>query len=152
MHPARARAHHRAIAVALAGLASTGCGGGSTSLASNVASEAGAAAARRSVPADAHPVFLARAIVAGIVQALAGADRLPAWSDPLGEVNAAPSGGVSGEALSSFLRGLAAEEVRRWEEARRGYAAAAADPRFPEARTALARTVRLRLGGTLAES
>lgn len=272
MHAARTRTHRRAVAVALAGLAVTGCGGGATSMASDVASEAEwralreprpeplggaarvavgeisflgavewdfpgtvsaslgmselvvagllrrrdvdfverrrfeagaeserrgarprgqpaagvsrsadfianatwvpagaagtsveialvnpetgdvAAAARRSVPADADPVLLARSIVDGIVQALAEADRLPAWSDPLGEVNAGPSGGVSTDALASFLRGLAAEEVWQWEEARRGYAAAAADPRFHEARTALARTARLRLGGTLAES
>lgn len=114
-----------------------------------------AATARRPVPADADPVLLARTIVAGIAQALDGAGRLPAWDDPLSEMNALASSGVSGvttEALGNYLRGLAAEEVWRWEDARRGYAEAAKDPRFHEARSALARTARLRLGGTLAES
>jgi hypothetical protein len=111
-----------------------------------------AAGARRSVPADADPVRLARIIVEGIMEALDEAGRRPVWSDPLAEVNAGASGGVSPGAVASFLRGLAAEEVWRWEDARRGYSAAATDPDFHEARTALARAARLRLGGTLAES
>lgn len=111
-----------------------------------------AAGSRRRVSPDADPVVLARTIVDGIVEALDEAGRRPAWSDPLGEMNAGAPGGVSTDALASFLRGLAAEEVWRWEDARRGYAAAATDPDFHEARTALARAARLRLGGTLAES
>lgn len=110
------------------------------------------AGARRGVSPDADPVGLARSIVEGILQALDEAGRRPDWADPLEEVNAGASGGVSPEALASFLRGLAAEELWRWEDARRGYTAAAADPDFHEARTALARAARLRLGGTLAES
>ncbi len=106
----------------------------------------------------AGPVELARSVVAGALDVLSGLDRLPEWDDPLaspapGGANAEAGGRVSTVALRHFLRGLAAEEAWRWEDARRGYQRALADdPGFHEARAALARTARLRLGGTLAES
>jgi hypothetical protein len=109
-----------------------------------------AGATRVTVPSDVDPVTLARAIVQGVVDVLEEIDQLPNWTDPTSDGQAiAP---VSEEALSHFLRGLAAEEIWDWEGARRGYQAAAADRSFHEAATALARTARLRLGGTLAES
>ena len=51
-----------------------------------------------------------------------------------------------------FFEDSQQRELWNWEEARRGYQAAAADPAFYEATAALGRTARLRLGGTLAES
>lgn len=111
-----------------------------------------AASTRQSLPANVDGVTLARGIVEGTLSAL---DRLgerptgdvapPSANDPAGS-------GVSPEALQYFLRGLAAEERWQWEEARRGYQAAARASTFPEAAAALARTARLRLGGTIAES
>jgi hypothetical protein len=106
-----------------------------------------AGATRVPVPTDADPVTLARAIVRGVVEVLDDLERLPMWADPRPD-----PASVSEEALSHFVRALAAEEMWNWEAARRGYQAAAADPAFHEAATALARTARLRLGGTLAES
>lgn len=106
-------------------------------------------------PADG--VGLARTIVRGTLRVLDELDRLPAWDDPRatpgGDANVPVTSGVSMEAMRHFLRGLAAEEAWSWERARRGYQdALAVEPDFYEARAALARTARLRLGGTLAES
>ena len=109
-------------------------------------------AGRRALAADGGPVRLARGIVAEGIGVLDALGRRPAWDDPLGDANYLASDGVGPDALERFLDGLAAEELWRWEEARRGYQAAAADASFFEARAALARTARLRLGGTLAES
>lgn len=111
-----------------------------------------AGATRVIVPDDADPVTLARAIVDGLLSILEDLDRLPTWVDPLRPPADAPSEHVSADALRSFFAGLASEEVWEWEGARRGYQAAAADPAFHEASTALARAARLRLGGTLGES
>lgn len=109
---------------------------------------------REVVPADADPVGLARQAVAGILAAAAALGRLPSWADPFPA--AAPStyarAPVPERAVASFLSGLAAEEVWSWERARAAYQAAAASGGFVEAETALARTARLRLGGTLGES
>lgn len=123
------------------------------------------AATRVVLPREAGPVLVARAIVAGALEALRELGPLPEWTDPLdgsgavvglgpgGSVNVGTAARVSTEALRHFLRGLAAEETWSWERARRGYQQAiATDPDFHEARVALARTARLRLGGTLAES
>ncbi len=106
------------------------------------------------VPGDADPVALARQAVAGILAALTELGRLPAWSDPVPA--AAPAAfaesGVPLRAVEAFLAGLAAEESWRWEPARESYLAAAGSEGFVEAQAALARTARLRLGGTLGEN
>lgn len=101
---------------------------------------------------DDGPVTLARAIVEGVLQLLEDLDRLPEWDDAAGLTEDESARRVSADALESFSRGLASEEAWDWEGARRGYQAAANDPTFHEASTALARAARLRLGGTLAES
>lgn len=109
---------------------------------------------RVAVPADGDPVGLARAAVGAILGVLDRLGRLPAWDDPV--PSAAPRAyapsDVSSEALTSFLQGLAAEEAWRWEFARVGYQAARRSAGFFEATVALARTARLRTGGTLGES
>jgi hypothetical protein len=106
------------------------------------------------LPVAADPVALARQAVAGIVAALAEIGRLPPWSDPV--PNTAPAtfvpSGVPLRAVERFLVGLAAEESWRWEAARESYQLAAGSVGFIEAGAALARTARLRLGGTLGES
>ena len=111
-------------------------------------------ATRLEVSRSVDPVTLARAVVAEALGLLDELERRPSWSDPLGGVaNVGEASGVSDEALVHFLRGLDAEETWRWEEARRGYQQAlSVDPDFYEARVALRRTARLRLGGTLGES
>ncbi|MDA0328414.1 MAG: hypothetical protein O2958_05325 [Gemmatimonadetes bacterium] len=109
-----------------------------------------AGATRVAVAQDADPVALARAIVGGLLEVLEDLDRLPVWDDPVA-VQPLASRGTPPEAIAKFLEGLAAEEKWDWEGARRGYQAAAL-PNFQEAAAALARTARLRLGGTLAES
>ena len=113
-----------------------------------------AATRRARVPADPEPVGLARATVGTLLAALDELGRLPAWDDPV--AGAAPPEyavtGVPSEAVAAFVTGLAAEERWRWEEARVGYQAAARAAGFFEAEAALARTARLRLGGTLGES
>jgi hypothetical protein len=111
-----------------------------------------AAGTRRALPSGTGAVRLARQIVAAATELLDEMGRLPSWTDPLGSANDVARLGVRPSVLDDFLRGLAAEERWRWEEARRGYQAARADPSFFEAAVALARTARLRLGGTLAES
>lgn len=105
------------------------------------------------IPRDTGPVSVARSIVAGTLDLLDELGRRPAWDAAAAGVNVGTADRVSDEALRHFLRGLAFEETWSWEGARRGYQQAlAADPDFHEARSALARTARLRLGGTLAES
>ena len=112
------------------------------------------ATSRSVVPSDADPVALARRAVRGILGALGEIGRLPSWSDPFPA--AAPttfaSSGVSQRAFQDFLAGLAAEEVWAWERARVAYQEAAGNAGFVEAGAALARTARLRRGGTLGES
>lgn len=117
-----------------------------------------AGATRVDLPANPDAVTLGRSLVTGIVQVLDNLGRRPEWIDPLDSAseataatNAAAAAGVSPTALASFLRGLASEEAWDWEGARRGYLAASAEPGFHEARAALARAARLRLGGTLGE-
>jgi hypothetical protein len=109
---------------------------------------------RTTLPPDADLVATARVTVGAIMAVLDELGRRPAWPDPV--ANAAPEqfapSGVSARAVSSFLAGLAAEESWRWEPARVSYRAAAESAGFFEAVAALARTARLRLGGTLGES
>lgn len=105
------------------------------------------------VPADADAASVARTVVAGVLAALDDEGRRPAWSDP--SPSAAPMtyqpAGMSASALQAFFTGLAAEERWNWEGARVAYQAAAAlgGAGFVEATAALARTARLRNGGTL---
>jgi hypothetical protein len=109
---------------------------------------------RALVPPRPEPVALARQGVRGILGALDQLGRLPAWTDPAPAAAPAaytPSGVPEG-ALRDFLAGLAAEESWAWERARASYRSAAASVGFVEAGAALARTARLRLGGTLGES
>jgi hypothetical protein len=121
---------------------------------STMASGAVTATRRVVLPLDADPVAIARQAVSAIVAALSEAGRLPDWEDPLAA--AAPAAftpsGVPRRAVEHFLAGLAAEEAWRWERARESYQAAAGSVGFFEASAALARTARLRLGGTLGES
>jgi hypothetical protein len=109
---------------------------------------------RAALPAEADPVAVARLATGTILAALAALDRLPTWSDPV--TGAAPTeyapSGVPSRAVADFLRGLSAEDAWRWDAAREAYQAAARSPGFFEASVALARTARLRLGGTLGES
>ena len=108
-----------------------------------------AGATRVQVSASADALLMGRALVEGILVVLDGLGRLPVWDDP--QANAPGADRVGSDAIDNFLRGLAYEEAFRWEYARDAYQAASqAD--FPEADAALARTARLRLGGTLAES
>ena len=106
------------------------------------------------LPSDADPVGVARQAVAALLASLGELGRIAVWSDPI--AGASPSAfvpsGVSQRALQDFAAGLAAEESWRWERAREAYQAAASGVGFFEASTALARTARLRLGGTLGES
>lgn len=106
------------------------------------------------LPSEADPVGVARQAVAALLASLDELGRRPAWTDPI--AGAAPSSfvpsGVSPRALEDFAAGLAAEESWRWERAREAYQAAARSVGFFEASTALARTARLRLGGTLGEN
>ena len=113
------------------------------------------AVTRRSLlPANTEPVGLARTVVGSLLAALDDLGRRPGWSDPV--AGAAPAeyaaSGVPSDALIAFLAGLEEEERWRWEGARRGYQTAARAAGFFEAEAALARTARLRLGGTLGES
>lgn len=105
-------------------------------------------------PTDADPISLARLAVAGVVAALDSLGVRPAWEDPAG--GAPPTyraSGIPTAAAASFFQGLAAEESWRWEAARAGYqnALAQGGASFVEAAAALARTARLRNGGTLGE-
>ncbi len=114
----------------------------------DVASGGIVATARAETPVDADPVELGRAVVASLGEALEEAGRLPP-----GGAEGTPTAGPPPAAVQAFLEGLAAEERWAWEDARRRYqtALARADA-FPEARAALARTARLRTGGTLGAS
>lgn len=111
---------------------------------------------RTQTPPDADVVALARGAVAGTLAALDSLGVRPGWTDPAPQ--AAPASfqasGVPAGAVAAFFQGLAAEERWSWEPARRGYqdALASADGGFPEAQAALARTARLRNGGTLGAS
>ncbi|MDX1567944.1 MAG: hypothetical protein R3223_09095 [Longimicrobiales bacterium] len=115
---------------------------------------------RTATPRRADPTSVARTAVGGLLEELREADRKPVWTDPLATSNvpAAPAAYQNGEigpgATAAFLRGLAAEDRYDWEAARIGYQRALeeADGRFFEAEEALARTARLRAGGTLGES
>jgi hypothetical protein len=99
---------------------------------------------RVAVSRDRGVVGLSRAIVSELLTRLASSESI----DPTETRSPPPAA-----ALEHFARGLAEEERWRWEEARIGYQAAlVADPDFSEARAALERTARLRLGGTLAGS
>jgi len=97
---------------------------------------------------------VARAGVGAILAALDDLGRLPDWEDAVGipAPGSYEASGVPQTALNDFLGGLAAEEAWRWDAARDAYQAAARARGFPEAEAALARTARLRLGGTLGES
>jgi hypothetical protein len=109
---------------------------------------------RVALPTGADPVGLARAAVGAIVAVLGELDRLPSWDDPVGAAASSEYAAtdVSPRALSDFLSGLAAEERWQWERARAAYQSAGRTETFYEARAALARTARLRLGGSLGES
>lgn len=102
---------------------------------------------------DADPTAVARTIVGSLLGALKQMNHLPSWTDPVSD--AAPSTyratSVPTSAVDAFFRGVAAEDHWNWDEARRDYQAALSDAggSFVEARAALARTARLRLGGTL---
>jgi hypothetical protein len=105
------------------------------------------------VPADADPVSLARAAVAGTLAALDSLGVRPAWQEPAAVVapGAYQASGIPAQATSSFMQGLAAEEAWSWEAARIAYQRALdqGGASFLEAAAALARTARLRNGGTL---
>ena len=108
---------------------------------------------RGATASDADPVSVARRVVFGTLAALEKLGEHPGWQDP--DPGAAPPAyrpsGVPEAAVTSFFRGLAAEETWSWERARVGYQSAlsAAGASFVEAAAALARTARLRNGGTL---
>jgi len=116
---------------------------------------------RTAAPARADLPSLARAATGGLLRALSALDRLPEWDDPLEArgIEAAPpryrDAAVPAGAMDAFLRGLEAEDRYAWQRARRDYLEAIEEgepPVFFEAREALARTARLRTGGTLGES
>jgi len=105
---------------------------------------------------DADPTALTRTIIGSLLTALDDMGRRPEWRDPDGDTAPASYRGtsISLAAVDAFLRGLSAEERWNWEGARRGYLAALAEggSEFVEAAAALARTGRLRNGGTLGAS
>jgi hypothetical protein len=105
---------------------------------------------------DADPTALTRTVIGSLLGALHDMGRRPAWHDPDGDTAPASyhATSVSLGAVDAFLRGLSAEERWDWEGARRGYQAALAQGgnAFVEAAAALARTGRLRNGGTLGAS
>ncbi|NIP57032.1 MAG: hypothetical protein GWM92_17035 [Gemmatimonadetes bacterium] len=115
---------------------------------------------RTPTPATADLVSLARVATGGLVAALESRGRLPAWEDPLDgdDIDPAPrayaDAGIPAEAVRAFLQGIAAEDAYRWEGARRGYGRAlrVGGEAFYEPEVALARTARLRAGGTLGAS
>lgn len=109
---------------------------------------------RSELSGSVEPVGLARAVVGSLMARLDAEGLRPAWSD---DASLAPArfvvSGVPAAALSDFMRGLDAEERWDWEGARVGYQAAlekAGD--FVEAEAALARSARLRNGGSLGAS
>lgn len=108
---------------------------------------------RRALTGPIDAVRLSRSIVMAALELIDEETDRPAWEDPLrGEMNADGPSGVAEAAIANFFAGVAAEDLWRWEAARRGYQAAAADPAFHEAAVLLGRTARLRFGGTLAEN
>lgn len=102
--------------------------------------------------AQLDPVTLARAIVRASLDLLDGETSRPAWTDPAPLPNVGEGSGVESAAIDALFSAVAAEDRWRWDAARRGFVAAAADPAFLEASILLGRTARLRLGGTLAEN
>ncbi len=102
---------------------------------------------------DADPTAVARTVVGSLLEALRQMNHLPSWADPVPA--AAPSTyratSIPTNAVDAFFRGVAAEDHWHWEQARRSYQAALSEggSSFVEARAALARTARLRIGGTL---
>ena len=112
-----------------------------------------AASTRIELEHQATVLDVSRGVVGGVLEALDRLGRLPRWEDPLaGSDGTTGSVEVEQEALLAFAAGLAAEDAFQWERARMGYQSALRDERFHEAGVALARTARLRLGGTLGES
>ncbi|MFP3947976.1 MAG: hypothetical protein ACLFWG_04540 [Longimicrobiales bacterium] len=115
---------------------------------------------RTATPRGTDPTSLARTAVGGLLAELDEMGRKPAWNDPLSssDLPVAPTSYGNAEigpaATAAFLRGLAAEDRHDWESARLGYQRALqeADGPFFEAEEALARTARLRAGGSLGES
>jgi hypothetical protein len=99
-------------------------------------------------------VSLARAISGSLLAALAEMDRLPSGGGDMALPASYAPAGVSGSAQQAFFRGLSADDRFDWEGARESYQQALelGGPAFYEARAALGRTARFRLGGTLAES
>lgn len=110
---------------------------------------------RGATPPGAGPLSVSRTVVAGVLAALDRAGGRPVWQDPAGApaTPGDPFAGVPAQAVADFFLGLAEEEGWRWEEARARYqrALAAGGSGFVEAAAALARTARLRNGGTLGE-
>lgn len=111
---------------------------------------------RLATPNGVDPTSLARTVVGSLLVILDDMGRRPAWNDPLPA--SAPASyrptGIPATAVDAFFGGLRAEDGWQWDRARVGYQAAlkAGGPSFVEAETALARTARLRLGGTLGAS
>lgn len=101
---------------------------------------------------DADPLTIGRAMVDGVLEVLDQLDLISMPPAGPSEANVGASDRVASDAVHNFLRGLAYEDAWRWEDARRAYQAALGGGNFPEAAAALARTARLRMGGTLAES
>jgi hypothetical protein len=108
---------------------------------------------RRATPLDCDPTALARTITAGLLESLHGLGRLPTWTDPFpqGAPEAFRPSGIPDGAVQAFFAGVAAEDRYNWEEARAAYQSALdqGGQGFVEAGTALARTARLRAGGSL---
>ncbi len=111
------------------------------------------AAWRMSVPRGGDPVALARRLTGSLVATLDSLATLPRWVDPVAAATPrawSPSG-VPLTAVDSYLRGVAAEDVYDWENARRAYQRAGelGGSTFFEPGVALARVARLHAGGTL---
>lgn len=110
---------------------------------------------RGATPPGADPLTVARTVVAGVLAALDAAGGRPAWADPAGGAAGpgSPAAQIPAQAVTDFFLGLVEEDAWRWEEARVRYqrALAAGGSGFLEAAAALARTARLRNGGTLGE-
>lgn len=108
---------------------------------------------RTAVPRSSDPTALARTVVGSLVERLGELDLVPAWDDPIPSAAPFPhrDTGIPAEAFALFMRGLAAEERYDWEGARSAYQEALrrGGPGFFEPAVALARTARLRSGGSL---
>lgn len=120
--------------------------------------ETGAVVGKRRVatPNDADPTGVARTVVGSLLVILGDLDRRPEWNDavPASAPASYRPSGVPTAAVDDFLAGLAAEDAWNWDAARQGYESAlkVGGQGFFEATAALARTARLRLGGTLGAS